>query len=235
MTRKKVISILTSAIMVFGASVAIAEEYPRYEGVYLKLNNGKFVSIPGVSPLGNLVMYENGRMNSIDDIRVFAENEFLKFPVVRDGSILSIVVNSREHGRVYLENIVELRDMYGQVPNGASAYGSGIGLDGLIKIENLNPFLALNHCGMAESSFRILNISEFITEYEPISQISSEPTGAIFGGCGRSENGIAVFGYSFGVGKNSFPFFLESGVNYFASEYWSGTQTMDSLLRKPVE
>jgi len=151
-----------SCICIF-SSIAAAEEYPRFEGIYLKTKTGKFIELPA---LGNR---DKGKHAQISvgwehawGKPLYLDSDFSDVPVVDASTIESFVVVNLPTEGFFLGSGGYLTDIYADRPNAKTDNTKGVPM-GLVS--NLVGYMQDQGCGWNRDQFRVAPINQFTTEF----------------------------------------------------------------------
>ena len=198
------------------ANLAFAEDYPKYQGVYVKLRNGSFVPIQSIElrharfgDQGFPIYASDGQ--GLEITRVFIFDEYSRFPMIDAQNAVSIVVNSRSNESIFLDPLVAPYDRYAsygaiKIDPTALALPGRFSYNDKIDAYGYGFFLVANRCGINENGFRIANVSEFITEYEIVGRLKESTSS--FDQCGKGGAQIPIFGFNIELGKKIYPFMV---------------------------
>lgn len=173
----RLLSMCVSFVLML-TGVAYAQDYPQYDGVYLKLNTGDYVELP-YSPLRGahqLVFQASGKtqnqlnFNGLEgEGTYFSIEDFLSSPVVDVRQIVSIVVVGVAPRELGLHAMVDARTKNSEWindPTGIVEHRFN-GSSETVRASAVPDLLTRQQCGNHSNNMRIKRVNQFVTEYEP--------------------------------------------------------------------
>lgn len=155
---------------IISATMAIAQSYPEYDGVYLRMQDGSFVELP-LSRSNNgtrSVQFHLGGMHT-NALRqaFFGYEDFEPNPVVEIQKVEGIVVVGPQTNGIWVFPLVEVADKYKEYVSNASATAtySHDGLKEEIYASDLPPIFTRQTCGAGPDFLRVKRISDFVVEF----------------------------------------------------------------------
>jgi hypothetical protein len=173
------IALAVFMVAVFLASErATAQDYPEYDGIYLRLKSGEFVELP-YSPRGGahqLVFQASGKFQSQlnydgleGEMTYFSIEDFSASPVVDVSQIVSIVVIGPPPRQLGFHPMVDARSKnaeYVNDPTGVVEHRVN-GSSSTIPARDVPDLITRQRCALQSENLRIKRVSNFVTEYEP--------------------------------------------------------------------
>lgn len=199
------------------SSPAAAFDYPRYEGVYVRLKDDTLVQLIGNSGLPIRIYETRPRISIVETNTSWDARKLENFPVIDPGEVVSFIINSRHEQSFFLDKLVEIHKRFpgstGQWDEHLSSYNASLIYERYPIIQSPTS-LVRTRCGWNRENglFGVINVSSFVTEFELRYDL---PTYAHdFNNCGGEHSPIDIYGFTLKYGDTQYPFFTVIGKEF---------------------
>ncbi|WP_137112397.1 hypothetical protein [Rhodobacter sp. SY28-1] len=170
--------LIVAAIFSVFPTTLLAQDYPQYDGVYLRLQSGEFVELPSSPRAGDHQLDFQGRADSEIELNFnalegegtyFSVEDFKSSPTVDVAQIASIVVVGPAPQHLALHPLVDARSKHDAYVNdpAASVEHRYNGSSTTMRADAVPFLLTRQQCANLSENMRIKRVGQFVTEYEP--------------------------------------------------------------------